>query len=327
MPSTDKRLFQPLTQPQRVAQRRRAIAIMQSKVMAAAGKPAAKLRPGTLSQLAGQYPGQPLKQPRISPAVLAQMYAKQMPNNLHQANALAAQQQAMSSHLNQASAAQQQAIMQAMYNGNRQTSNGWTSTNSTTATGGYSLSIPIPTTQSAASFAVGNATAQSSTYTVATIPRALYEDATIAGFSGYEIGELIRETLLNGYTIQDGHRATLTWPDGAKLRVKHNGSWSIDDKDAKVIYRANRVRDFNRHFNAAERMEEFIAYCGTFGITKAEMLDLPVSLFISWLVLQAAKADDEPDPPEAKTLIPDLRARAEPVCRGCGAALTPEHPV
>jgi hypothetical protein len=43
---------------------------------------------------------------------------------------------------------------------------------------------------------------------------------------------------------------------------------------------------------------------------------LPINLFIGWLVIQAAKADKEPEP-DIK-LIPDLRKRITPRCPSCG---------
>jgi hypothetical protein len=98
--------------------------------------------------------------------------------------------------------------------------------------------------------------------------------------------------------------------------VLADGSFTVIDKDAKVIYRASRVRDFNPFINVSDRIEEFIAFCGEQGVRKGEMLELPLSLFIGWLVIQAAKADQEPEP--AVPLLPDLRKRITPRCPGCG---------
>jgi len=106
--------------------------------------------------------------------------------------------------------------------------------------------------------------------------------------------------------IHPGPR-TVHMPDGSKLIVDANGSYKIEDKDAKVTYQASRSRAFNRFINASDRIEEFIRYCGEEAhITKEEMLEIPIKMFISWLILEAAKADHEPEPEDIK-LIPDLR--------------------
>lgn len=116
--------------------------------------------------------------------------------------------------------------------------------------------------------------------------------------------------------LTDGQARTIELPDGTIIDVKADGSFTINDKDAKVIYRASRMRDFNPFINVSDRLEEFIDFCGKQGVRQGEMLELPLSLFIGWLVIQAAKADKEPEPPVA--LLPDLRRRIVPRCPGCG---------
>jgi hypothetical protein len=118
------------------------------------------------------------------------------------------------------------------------------------------------------------------------------------------------------YLVQDGKPCILELPDGTKIDVKANGSFEISDKGAKVVYRANRVRNFNPFLNASDKLEDFIRFCGTQGVRKGDMLQLPISLFIAWLVVEAAKADQEPAP--AVPLLPDLRKRLRPHCAGCG---------
>jgi hypothetical protein len=52
------------------------------------------------------------------------------------------------------------------------------------------------------------------------------------------------------------------------------------------------------------------------------MMELPMKLFVGWLVVKAAEADQE-DPPESIKLIPDLRQRSgAPRCRSCGRFLS-----
>lgn len=116
--------------------------------------------------------------------------------------------------------------------------------------------------------------------------------------------------------VNDGDEAHISLPDGSIIHVDKDGSFTIDDSKSKVIYRANRMRDFNAFINVSDRLEEFIAFCGQHGVRRGEMMELPLHLFIGWLVIQAAKADKEPEP-DIK-LLPDLRKRVTPRCPSCG---------
>lgn len=124
----------------------------------------------------------------------------------------------------------------------------------------------------------------------------------------------------NGWKIPDGVARIVTLPDGAKLDVKADGSYEMIDKDAKVVYRACRVRDFNPFLNASDKLEDFIRFCGTVGVKQSEVLRLPVELFVAWLVIAAAKADGEPEPD--LPLVPKLKRRALPRCTSCGQFLS-----
>lgn len=126
------------------------------------------------------------------------------------------------------------------------------------------------------------------------------------------------ETLISQqFKVADGEECKIDLPDGTVIDVKQDGSFQIIDKDAKVIYRAARMRDFNRYINVSDRIEEFIAFCGAHAVRKDEMLQLPLKLFIGWLILEAAKADQVDDLPDVR-LIPDLRQAVLPRCVSCG---------
>jgi hypothetical protein len=90
-----------------------------------------------------------------------------------------------------------------------------------------------------------------------------------------------------------------------------------------VLYRAARFREFNPFLNASDRLEEFIRFCGEQKVRGDDMLQLPISLFIGWLILRAAEADQEP-PPDNVRLLPDLRKVKSPHCAGCGHFLPRE---
>lgn len=122
--------------------------------------------------------------------------------------------------------------------------------------------------------------------------------------------------------VKPGEAATIKLPDGSFIEVLPDGSYSIIDKDAKVTYRANRVRDFNSFINASDKVEAFIRFCGEQGVRQGEMLDLPIHLFIKWLIIEAARADNEPEPDVP--LLTDLRKAALPRCRCCGRFISPK---
>jgi hypothetical protein len=125
--------------------------------------------------------------------------------------------------------------------------------------------------------------------------------------------------------ISDGQVRTVQLPDGAKIHVNIDGSYTIQDNDAKVVYRANRMREFNRYINASDLLTDFIAFCGREAkVGREEMLELPIKLFIQYLIIEAAKADGEPEPADIP-LVPDLRRAVDRVCLGCGSLLPPDR--
>lgn len=125
----------------------------------------------------------------------------------------------------------------------------------------------------------------------------------------------------NTITVRDGVERTINLPDGTVISVTKDGSFTISDKEAKVIYRANRVRDFNTFLNASDKLEAFIKFCGTLGVRQDEMLNIPVKHFIAWLIVESARADNEPEPDIL--LLADLRKQAKPHCASCGRFISP----
>lgn len=122
---------------------------------------------------------------------------------------------------------------------------------------------------------------------------------TASGISGGVFGQqdVVREIVRS--RIAPGEKVDIELPDGAMLKVAADGSYRIEDKDAKITYRANRVREFNRFINASDLLVKFIGYLNTLRLNQKEALGLPIDLFIAWLIIEAAKADDE-EPQEAE---------------------------
>jgi len=109
---------------------------------------------------------------------------------------------------------------------------------------------------------------------------------------------------------------SLLLPDGTVVEVDDMGNLRIDDANAKVIYQACRMREFNPFVNASDLLASFIKYVGGLGLVREEIGKLPVALFVNWLVIEAARADGDavPDgvtPPERHPL---LLQRARPRC-------------
>ena len=178
------------------------------------------------------------------------------------------------------------------------------------------FNIPISTTTAVSTNSVFVSTIASTSSNTTTL---YMNPQTTAGLANIQVGQCIPDTYphfdLRNLVVVDGNEANITLPDGTVVRVKKDGSHTIEDKDAKVIYRANRVREFNPFINVSDRLEEFIAFCGDQGVRRGEMLEIPIKLFIAWIALEAARADQEPEP-DIK-LLPDLRRRALPRCPSC----------
>jgi len=96
--------------------------------------------------------------------------------------------------------------------------------------------------------------------------------------------------------LKDGNEITIEMPDGTLIQMQKNGNFTVDDKDSKVVYKGNRIREFNRFINASDLLQEFICFLGKQGLRQSEVLSVPIELFVSWLVPQAAEADGEENP-------------------------------
>lgn len=110
-----------------------------------------------------------------------------------------------------------------------------------------------------------------------------------------------------------------TLPDGAKLLVDDKGNYRIEDKDAKVTYKANRMREFSPHLNASDMVAAFVKYVGGLGVRQDEVLQLPIELFINWLVIEAAERDQDriPDGVQRLEQRDDVKLIVRPRCLKC----------
>jgi hypothetical protein len=110
-------------------------------------------------------------------------------------------------------------------------------------------------------------------------------------------------------------------PDGSKLEIDTKGNFKLIDADAKIQYLGNRIREFNKYINASDLIEQFIKELGLAGVKQGEILNVPIELFINWLIHKAAEQDGEQVP----VTIPKLPQLAfkhnHPRCKHCGRFL------
>jgi hypothetical protein len=91
-------------------------------------------------------------------------------------------------------------------------------------------------------------------------------------------------------------------PGGAVLEINAN-SYHIDDSNHKTVYKAHTNRDFNEYVNTSDILEKFMGYIAGLQLTREQFMELPLRLFILWLIIEASKQDGEPPPePEVKQL-------------------------
>lgn len=113
--------------------------------------------------------------------------------------------------------------------------------------------------------------------------------------------------------LPDDWAGRIELPDGTVILGRGKAGITIEDKDAVVRYRAS-TRDFNRFLNASDIVEDFMRYAGSLGARRGEVLDLPLKLFIGFLLIEAATADGEPAP--LVLALPPRKPRLR--CVGCG---------
>jgi len=92
-------------------------------------------------------------------------------------------------------------------------------------------------------------------------------------------------------------------PGGAVLKIATDNSYTIDDSNHKTVHKANPNPDFNEAFCVSEVLEQFMAYVADLKLTKEQFMELPIRLFMLWLIIESCKKDGEPVPePELKQL-------------------------
>jgi len=109
----------------------------------------------------------------------------------------------------------------------------------------------------------------------------------------------------------------ITSADGSVITVDDTGGFTIDDSNAKVIYRHTTIRDFNKYMCASDILEQFIEFVGGFGVKQSELLSIPIETFINWLIIEASKLDGE-EPPDLPLIENLNKPKQYNRCLCCG---------
>lgn len=139
-----------------------------------------------------------------------------------------------------------------------------------------------------------------------------YGDLESAWYDGAACNVAMRRMLDKGKSYE--------LPDGSNLVIDDLGNYRIEDKSAKVTYKANRIREFSPHLNASDMVAKFMEYVGALGVKQGDMFGLPIQLFIHWLIIEAAERDNDPLPDDVKPIAnhPRLTYLLKPKCLCCG---------
>lgn len=117
---------------------------------------------------------------------------------------------------------------------------------------------------------------------------------------------------------------TYNLEDGTKLIIDDKGNFRIEDKDAKVTYKSNNVREFNKYINSSDLLSDFIEDMGKLGATAEQVLNTPIQFFIRWLIYKSAESDGEESDESLLDITKSVKMNIEPPkritfkCKHCG---------
>ena len=119
-------------------------------------------------------------------------------------------------------------------------------------------------------------------------------------------------------------KTTFTLPNGVKIKLFPDDHIEIDESDGRQLYKTVPTREFNKYLNGSDLLEEFIAYCAKQNLTQKEFSELPISLFIYWLIVEAAHVDGDSTEDTLPLLTSAVRERKMHThrCKCCGKFLS-----
>ena len=98
--------------------------------------------------------------------------------------------------------------------------------------------------------------------------------------------------------------------DGTHIVIDREQNLRVRDENSKIVYKSNRVREFNRYVNASDLLEAFIRDLGDRGVRQNQVLDTRIEVFINWLIYKAALQDGDK--------VEEPKLMHQPQCKYCG---------
>lgn len=143
--------------------------------------------------------------------------------------------------------------------------------------------------------------------------------------SRIKVGNDLIDTLGQVLEISEGESLTVQLPDETAIIIQADGSYMIRYADQTIVRRKpNPKREFNRFVNASDLLEEFIRDLGACKVKQNQVLQIPIELFINWLVIKAAEQDEEEVPKEVPRLEDQVKYKP-PRCKYCGKFISKRH--
>jgi len=167
----------------------------------------------------------------------------------------------------------------------------------------------------------GHITVSNYTSTSATATTGWYNTSTTGG-SGLTVSDF-QDVIKRDPTYVDGDvkvkpNSELHLPDGSVLKVDSFGNFKVLDDKAIVTHKGNNTREFNKFINASDLLEAFIKDLGDLGVKQHEVLDVPIEMFINWLIFKAAEEDGDDAPTDVPLLESSVTPHKHPKCLCCG---------
>lgn len=131
--------------------------------------------------------------------------------------------------------------------------------------------------------------------------------------------------ITNNRKIEAGDKLSL--PDGSTLIIDDLGNPRIEDVSDKIVYKANNIREFSPFINASDMVAGFLDEIRDLGIKRDIALNLPIKLFIKWLIIKAAEKDGDSVNVQPVNKDPKLLQFIKPKCNYCGKYIRKLHQI
>lgn len=147
---------------------------------------------------------------------------------------------------------------------------------------------------------------------VASDSRAMYESLAFCSFREIHLPEGANA------------KTTLTLPNNTVVTIHADDSITIDDSNEKRLYDAHPRYGFNPYLNCSDLLESFVGWCKDQNVSRGDFKNLPISLFILWIITEAAVKDGDPADEVYPLLTSAVKEHKHHThrCRHCGKFLS-----